>query len=196
MKTLAAFVAGMIVATALTAEAGPKDVARFKTLGAFPQALATVQNSYVDPVEEKQLVYNAARGMLHNLDQYSTFLPPNRYKNLRQDTEGGCGGVGITLTPGTIDDSRPGLPPFPSIDTVVPRSPADLAGLLPRAPPAAADRHAAGPARRARRRARRAAHGGGRRGAREGDGVGSATARRVGNARLRQRATRRVERPQ
>jgi len=90
-----------------------------------------VQTSYVDPTDEKQLVYNAARGMLHNLDQYSTFLPPNRYKNLRQDTEGEFGGVGITLSPGTIDDSRPGLPPFPSIDTVVPRSPADMAGLQP-----------------------------------------------------------------
>lgn len=109
----------------------PRDVARFKTLDAFAQALSTVQTSYVDPTDEKQLIYNAARGILHNLDQYSTFLPPSRYKNLRQDTEGEFGGVGITLSPGTLDDTRPGMPPFPTIDTVVPRSPADMAGLLP-----------------------------------------------------------------
>ncbi len=128
----AAFIAGVTAASAIVAWAvPPRDVARFKTLDAFAQALATVETSYVDPVDEKQLLYNSARGMLHNLDQYSTFLPPNRYKNLRQDTEGEFGGIGITLTPGTIDDSRPGMPPFPSIDTVVPRSPADMAGLQP-----------------------------------------------------------------
>ncbi len=109
----------------------PRDVARFKTLDAFAQALATVQTSYVDPVDEKVLIYNAARGMLHNLDQYSTFLPPNRYKNLRQDTEGEFGGVGITLSPGTLDETKPGMPPYPTIETVVLRSPADMAGLHP-----------------------------------------------------------------
>ncbi|MBA3501163.1 MAG: hypothetical protein H0T65_12365, partial [Deltaproteobacteria bacterium] len=130
MKThLAAFVAGMIVAAALTAQAVPKDVARFKTLDAFAQALATVQTSYVDPVDEKKLLYDAARGMLHNLDQYSTFLPPNRYKHLRQDTEGEFGGVGVTLSPGEIDDARPGMQPYPTIDAIVTRSPADVAGL-------------------------------------------------------------------
>jgi carboxyl-terminal processing protease len=126
---VATFVAGALFATALSAQAVPKDVARFKTLDAFAQALATVQTSYVDPVEEKLLIYNAARGMLHNLDQYSTFLPPNRYKNLRQDTEGEFGGVGLTLSPGEIDDARPGMQPYPTIDAIVPRSPADVAGL-------------------------------------------------------------------
>ncbi len=126
----AAFVAGVTIAGAFAAWSTPRrDVERFQTLDAFAQALATVQTSYVDPVDEKQLIYNAARGMLHNLDRYSTFLPPRRYKNLRQDTEGEFGGIGITLSPGTIDDARPGLPPYPTIDTVVPRSPADMAGL-------------------------------------------------------------------
>ena len=85
----------------------------------------------MDPVEEKKLLYDAARGMLHNLDQYSTFLPPTRYQHLRQDTEGEFGGTGITLAPGIVDDARPGVPPHPTIESVVPRSPADLAGLAP-----------------------------------------------------------------
>jgi carboxyl-terminal processing protease len=124
-----AFLAGVVAACAVGAQAIPRDVVRFKTLDAFAQALATVQTSYVDQVDEQQLVYNATRGMLHNLDQYSTFLPPGRYKNLRQDTEGEFGGVGLTLSPGTIDDTRPGMPPYPSIESIVPRSPADMAGL-------------------------------------------------------------------
>ncbi|MEO8705134.1 MAG: S41 family peptidase [Kofleriaceae bacterium] len=125
----AAFVAGAFVAGAFVAQAVPRDVQRFKTLDTFAQALATVQTSYVDPVDEKKLIYDSARGMLHNLDQYSTFLPPSRYKNLRQDTEGEFGGIGVTLSPGTVDDTRPGMPPFPTIETLVPRSPAEMAGL-------------------------------------------------------------------
>lgn len=128
---VAAFTAGAAVACAVGARAVPRDVARFKTLDTFAQVLATVQASYVDPTDEKKLLYDASRGMLHNLDQYSTFLPPSRYKHLRQDTEGEFGGVGLTINPGEIDDARPGMPPYPSIDEVVPRSPADMAGLAP-----------------------------------------------------------------
>jgi carboxyl-terminal processing protease len=126
---VAAFAAGAVVAAGVGAVAMPRDVSRFRALDAFAQALATVQSSYVDPAEEKKLLYDAARGMLHNLDQYSTFLPPARYRHLRQDTEGEFGGTGLTLAPGVVDDARPGVPPHPTIETIVPRSPGDLAGL-------------------------------------------------------------------
>jgi carboxyl-terminal processing protease len=126
----AAFVAGAIAASALAARALPRpDVARWKTLDAFAQALATVQASYVDATDESKLLYDAARGMLHNLDPHSTFLPPSRYQRLRQDTEGEFGSVGLTLAPGELDDARPSVPPYPSVDAIVPGSPADVAGL-------------------------------------------------------------------
>jgi len=126
---VAAFAAGAVLAGAYAASAVPRDVSRIRALDSFAQALATVQASYVDPTDEKKLLYDAARGMLHNLDQYSTFLPPTRYQHLRQDTEGEFGGTGITLAPGVVDDTRPGVPPHPTIESIVPRSPADLAGL-------------------------------------------------------------------
>lgn len=126
----ASFLAGVVIAGCFVAQAvPPADVSRFKTLDTFAQALATAQTSYVDPLDEKTLIYNATRGMLHNLDQYSTFLPPKRYKNLRQDTEGEFGSIGVLLAPGMTDDARPNFPPYPTIDEIVPRSPADMAGL-------------------------------------------------------------------
>jgi carboxyl-terminal processing protease len=126
----AAFLAGAIVTTAVVAGAVPRrDVARFKAMDAFAQALATIETDYVDATDENKLLYDAARGMLHNLDPHSTFLPPSRYQHLRQDTEGEFGGVGVTLAPGEIDDARPGVPPYPSVDQVVRGSPADVAGL-------------------------------------------------------------------
>ncbi len=127
---VAAFSAGAVIACAVGAMAVPKgDVSRFKTLDAFAQALSTIETTYVDPVEEQKLVYDAVRGMLHNLDPHSTFLPPQRYEHVRQDTEGEFGGLGVTLGPGEIDDARPRVPPYPVIDEVVPHSPGDVAGL-------------------------------------------------------------------
>ena len=128
----AAFVAGATVAVAAVAVAVPRtDAQRFKALDAFAQTLSAIETSYVDPVDEQQLLYDAQRGMLHNLDPHSTFLPPTRYKRMRQDTEGEFGGTGITLGPGLLDDARPSVPPYPIVDEVVPASPAAMAGLTP-----------------------------------------------------------------
>ncbi|TMQ05793.1 MAG: S41 family peptidase [Deltaproteobacteria bacterium] len=127
---IAAFVGGAVVASAVAASAVPRgDVTRFKTIDAFAQALATVEANYVDATDERKLLYDATRGMLHNLDPHSTFLPPSRYQHLRQDTEGEFGGIGVTLAPGEIDEARPGVPPYPTIGNLVRGSPADVAGL-------------------------------------------------------------------
>ena len=115
-----------MIATAVASQAVPRDVSRFKALDSFAQALSTVQTSYVDPVDEKKLLYDAARGMLHNLDPHSTFLPPTRYQQLRQDTEGEYGSVGLVLYPGELDDARPRVPPYPGIDEVQEGSPAEV----------------------------------------------------------------------
>ena len=125
----AAFVAGAIVASAALALAVPKDVARFHAFDAFAQSLAVVEQNYVDQVDEQVLLRDAVRGMLHNLDVHSTFLPPNRYQKVRQDTEGEFGGVGVVLAPGFLDDARPSVPPFPVVDEVVPGSPAAVGGI-------------------------------------------------------------------
>jgi carboxyl-terminal processing protease len=126
---VATFTAGAILATAALAVAVPKDVTRFRTFDGFAQALALVETNYVDAVDETALVRDATRGMLHNLDVHSTYLPPSRYQKVRQDTEGEFGGVGLTLAPGFIDDARPSVPPYPIVDEVVANSPAAVAGV-------------------------------------------------------------------
>ena len=127
---LAAFAAGSILATATLAVAVPRDVQRFHTFDAFAQTLAIVEANYVDEPDEQALLRDSIRGMLHNLDVHSTYLPPNRYEKVRQDTEGEFGGIGVVLAPGAIDDARPSVPPYPVIDEVAPGSPAEVAGLL------------------------------------------------------------------
>jgi carboxyl-terminal processing protease len=131
---VACFVAGAAVATAVGAWALPKggkdpEAERYRTLDSFAQALHYVSSEYVDPVEEKKLLWDAAKGMMSGLDVHSTFLPPRRYERVRQDTEGAFGGVGLTLGPGGPDDLIPDAKPWPIIDEVVPGSPAEKAGI-------------------------------------------------------------------
>jgi carboxyl-terminal processing protease len=126
---VATFVAGAITATAVLAFAVPKDVARFRAFDSFAQALAVIETNYVDTVDEQKLLADAMRGMLHNLDVHSTYLPSKRYQKVRQDTEGEFGSVGIVLAPGFIDDARPSVPPYPIVDELQPGSPAAVAGI-------------------------------------------------------------------
>jgi carboxyl-terminal processing protease len=129
MSRLAAFVAGAILATATLAIAVPKDTTRFRTFDAFAQSLSLIEANYVDNVDEQALLRDAQRGMLHNLDVHSTYLPPNRYQKMRQDTEGEFGGIGVVLAPGFIDDARPSVPPYPIVDEIAENSPASVAGV-------------------------------------------------------------------
>src|SRR5690349_10371124 len=127
---VATFCAGAVFATATLAVAVPKDdVSRFRAFDAFAQALALVENNYVDSVDEQKLLADAVRGMLHNLDVHSTYMPPKRYQKVRQDTEGEFGSVGVVLAPGFIDDARPSVPPYPVIDDVAANTPAAVAGI-------------------------------------------------------------------
>lgn len=126
---VATFVAGALVGAAALAAAVPKDTTRFRSFDAFAQALALVETNYVDSVDEQNLLRDAVRGMLHNLDVHSSYLPPQRYAKMRQDTEGEFGGVGLVLAPGFLDDARPSVPPFPIVDEIEPGSPAEVAGV-------------------------------------------------------------------
>jgi carboxyl-terminal processing protease len=119
----------MVIAATTFAVAVPKDAARFRAFDAFAQSLAVIENNYVDNVDEQALLRDAMRGMLHNLDVHSTYLPPKRYEKIRQDTEGEFGSVGVILAPGFLDDARPSVPPYPIVDEILAGSPAAVAGV-------------------------------------------------------------------
>ena len=129
---IGAFLAGTVVACAVGAVAAPSDSrTRFTRLDAFARALHLAQTEYVDDVDEATMINNAIAGMTHGLDRYSTYLSPQRYHRMIEDTEGEYASVGLTIGPGAIDDAHPNLPPYPWIDDVAVGSPAEAAGVLP-----------------------------------------------------------------
>ncbi|MFH1024338.1 MAG: S41 family peptidase [Planctomycetota bacterium] len=57
-----------------------------------------ILNRYAEKVDSRQLFYGSIQGMMATLDDYSQFLKPDLYKELRIDTEGEFGGLGIEIT--------------------------------------------------------------------------------------------------
>ncbi|WNG20071.1 S41 family peptidase [Cystobacter fuscus] len=71
----------------------------YEQLEVFARVLSYVENNYVDPVDERQLMQGAIQGMLGTLDPHTVFMPPEVFKEMKIDTSGEYGGVGIELAP-------------------------------------------------------------------------------------------------
>ena len=78
---------------------GPKQQERYENLELFQKVLHFVESNYVDAekVKNKDLMYGAIKGMLETLDPHSNFLPPEVFKDMKIDTKGKFGGLGIEI---------------------------------------------------------------------------------------------------
>jgi carboxyl-terminal processing protease len=94
----------------------------YRPLDVFSDVLAHVENSYVEEVDEKELVYGAVDGMMSRLDPHSVFMRPDVYRQMRDDTTGEFDGLGLELT---VQDGE-----LTVISPVV-ESPGERAGLRP-----------------------------------------------------------------
>lgn len=64
----------------------------------FSYALTTIQSEYVDEQAPKDLIYGSLKGMLSSLDPHSQFLTPEDYTELKTETQGKFGGLGIEIS--------------------------------------------------------------------------------------------------
>lgn len=70
----------------------------FRSVELFSDAVAIIRSEYVDEKPSKDLIYGALKGMLSSLDPHSQFMDPETYQELKVDTEGKFGGLGIEIT--------------------------------------------------------------------------------------------------
>lgn len=70
----------------------------YQELQLFTDVLTIVKRSYVEEVSIKDLVYGAIEGMLASLDPHSGFMPPEIYTEMKVDTRGEFGGLGIEIS--------------------------------------------------------------------------------------------------
>ena len=91
------FVAAGQISTPLWAQTG---VARttYQNLDLFGNVFERVRTAYVDEVDETKLIEAAINGMLASLDPHSSYLPPEGFEDMRVQTKGEFGGLGIEVT--------------------------------------------------------------------------------------------------
>lgn len=70
----------------------------YKQLELFTYAFETVRSEYVSEPKTHDLIYGALKGMLSSLDPHSQFMDPDIYNELKVDTQGKFGGLGIEIT--------------------------------------------------------------------------------------------------
>jgi len=68
-----------------------------KELRTFTDVFANIKNNYVEPVDDKELIDSAVRGMLSGLDPHSAYLDVESYEELQVGTTGEFGGLGIEV---------------------------------------------------------------------------------------------------
>ena len=107
MKKFAlAALCGTIVGGVLTTQvAGPliaQDAAGatsvYEQLDLFGDIFERIRSQYVEEVDEKKLIEAAINGMLSSLDPHSSFLAADDAAEMREQTRGEFGGLGIEVT--------------------------------------------------------------------------------------------------
>lgn len=91
-------------------------------LRTFSEIFGRIKSSYVEPVEDKQLIESAIRGMLSGLDPHSTYLDLDEFQDLREGTSGEFGGLGIEVS---MEDG------FVKVVAPIDDTPAAEAGIQP-----------------------------------------------------------------
>jgi len=115
---------GLVGAVALIPAIGAAmaavDVDTYKELDQFMSVFERVRADYVDKVDDQTLIRGAIDGMLASLDPHSSYLDARDFQNLKTQTEGSYGGLGLTVS---MEDG--------AVKVITPTedSPADRAGI-------------------------------------------------------------------
>ena len=70
----------------------------YKQLNLFGEVFERVRSEYVEEKNDKDIIENALNGMLSSLDPHSSYLNEERFKDMKVETRGQFGGLGIEVT--------------------------------------------------------------------------------------------------
>ncbi|MEP5151871.1 S41 family peptidase [Planktotalea sp.] len=96
--TIAAVVMTTQVAAPLLAQEADKKVNVYEQLDLFGDIFERIRAQYVEEVNEGELIEAAINGMLTSLDPHSSYLAPQDAADMRVQTRGEFGGLGIEVT--------------------------------------------------------------------------------------------------
>ena len=95
---LAAVAAFLISPTARAAEEKASQAETYELLNLFGDVFERVRADYVEETSDEELIEAAVNGMLSSLDPHSGYLNAKRYQDMKVQTHGSFGGLGIEVT--------------------------------------------------------------------------------------------------
>ena len=99
VHTLLAGTAGAILALTLpTAVNAARGNETWRELDTLMDVFLKVREAYVDQVDDRKLIEGAINGMLASLDPHSSYLDARASQNMRTQTDGEYGGLGLTVS--------------------------------------------------------------------------------------------------
>ncbi|ETW12963.1 carboxyl-terminal protease [Roseivivax marinus] len=102
MAAFAGTFAGAVATTQfvgpLLAQESENQASVYEQLDLFGDIFERIRSQYVEEVDEKELVEAAINGMLTSLDPHSSYLSPDDAQDMRVQTRGEFGGLGIEVT--------------------------------------------------------------------------------------------------
>lgn len=75
----------------------------YQKLELFSNILSILQDNYVEEIDTDAAIEGAINGLLLSLDPHSSYLPPESFEDLQNETQGSFTGIGIEIT---IRDDR------------------------------------------------------------------------------------------
>ncbi len=96
--TLAGVVATTQFVGPLLAQEGARTSSVYEQLDLFGDIFERIRAQYVEEVDEAELIEAAINGMLTSLDPHSSYLSPKDAADMRVQTRGEFGGLGIEVT--------------------------------------------------------------------------------------------------
>jgi carboxyl-terminal processing protease len=124
MAAAAGITAGVVVSTQvaapLLAQEATKSTNVYEQLDLFGDIFERIRSQYVEEVDDGELIEAAINGMLTSLDPHSSYLSPEDAADMRVQTSGEFGGLGIEVTQ---EDG------FVKVVSPIDGTPADEAGI-------------------------------------------------------------------
>ncbi|MDA1014150.1 MAG: S41 family peptidase [Planctomycetota bacterium] len=113
----------VLTVIAVPVAADDKDDQYYELMRVFVDTFDNIDKNYVSDVDRRVLIEAAIRGMLQELDQYSSYIPPEEVARFTQDVDQEFGGIGIQVS---ISPETRRL----TVTTPLPGTPAYKAGVL------------------------------------------------------------------
>ena len=70
----------------------------YEKIDLFSEVLETIENEYVDEVDQSEVMDSAINGVLRSLDPYSSYMTPEVFEDMQTETSGEFGGLGIEVS--------------------------------------------------------------------------------------------------